>query len=142
MNKEKLKELYDKKEQAYNEWRKIEGEYFSMLNSDFDFIKGKYLYFESSNLYMYVSSFFIDQRDRDVELIINGKAFQYSDSEYEDDCYFQSDMMFQHTVKLSKYSSKTIVEQFNAIYKIIDKDIFIETYNKVISKYSEDFKID
>ena len=70
-------------------------------------IKGKYLYFESRNLYVHVENFWFSSRDYDnslrgkeYELIIEGESFAGFMSEYSDDTFFKWDQYDQITEHL------------------------------------------
>ena len=136
MNEEKIKELFNKKEQLLEEYHKANDEYHSALLEDFAVYKGKYIVIDDSK-YMYVDSFFTDKRDRYTELIINGKGFEFEISEYDDDCYFSSEMLMQETVKLDKYSPNTIEDQLNKHIEIIDKITFLETFSYALNEYQK-----
>lgn len=67
-------------------------------------IKGKYLYFESRNLYVHVKNFWFSSidylRGKEYELIIEGESFTGFMSEYSDDTFFKWDQYDQITEHL------------------------------------------
>lgn len=70
-------------------------------------IKGKYLYFESRNLYVHVENFWFSSidydnslRGKEYELIIEGESFAGFMSEYSDDTFFKWDQYDQITEHL------------------------------------------
>ena len=67
-------------------------------------IKGKYLYFESRNLYVHVKNFWFSSidylRGKEYELIIEGESFAGFMSEYSDDTFFKWDQYDQITEHL------------------------------------------
>lgn len=136
MDKERIKALLDRKELLYEQYRKAEDEYHSALLEDFADYKGKYIVIDD-NKWMYVDNFFTDTRDRYTELIINGKGFEYEISEYDDDCYFSSEMLMQETVRLDKYSSVSIEDQLNKHIKVVEKNDFLKEYHKALKAYEK-----
>lgn len=136
MNKEKIKELADKKDSLYEEWRKTEKEYYSVLNEDFEDYKGKYIVIDDS-IYIYVDSFFTETRDRYIDIVFNGKGFEYNICGDADDCYFKCDMYMQKTVRLEKYSSISYSGQLKNIVKIIDESEFNKQFLESFSEFQE-----
>lgn len=136
MDKERIKSLLDRKEQLYEQYRKAEDEYHSALLEDFADYKRKYIVIDD-NKWMYVDNFFTDTRDRYTELIINGKGFEYEISEYDDDCYFASEMLMQETVRLDKYSSVSIEDQLSKHIKVVDMNDFLKEYHKALKAYEK-----
>ncbi len=136
MDKERIKSLLDRKEQLYEQYREAEDEYHSALLEDFADYKGKYIVIDD-NKWMYVDNFFTDTRDRYTELIINGKGFEYEISEYDDDCYFASEMLMQETIRLDKYSSVSIEDQLNKHIKVVEMNDFLKEYRKALKAYEK-----
>lgn len=136
MDKERIKSLLDRKEQLYEQYREAEDEYHSALLEDFADYKGKYIVIDD-NKWMYVDKFFTDTRDRYTELIINGKGFEYEISEYDDDCYFASEMLMQETIRLDKYSSVSIEDQLNKHIKVVEMNDFLKEYRKALKAYEK-----
>lgn len=136
MEKEKIKKLADKKDSLYEELRKVEEEYFSALTEDFKEYEGKYIIIDDT-VWMYVDSFFTDTRNKYTELILNGKGFKYSISEYADDCYFYCDMSIQRTIQLEKYSPISYYDQLRKHIKIIDEIEFNKQFAKALDQFKE-----
>lgn len=99
-------------------------------------IKGKYLYFESRNLYIHVENFWFSSRDylrgKEYELIIEGESFAGFMSEYSDDTFFKWDQYDQITEHLRGGSFEGYTE--------ITKEEFEEKLDQLIEGMKGEIK--
>lgn len=140
MDSNRIKELSNKKEQLYKEWREVEKQYIEAKMEDFNEYKGKYVKIEN-DVFMHINDLFTDERDgsSSFDLILNGKGFTYRISHYLDDCYFNCDMMLQQTIKLNKYSND-YKGQIEKAIQVIDKDTFEKEFKRGMSKFKKKWK--
>lgn len=140
MDSNRIKELSDKKEQLYKKWQEVEKQYLEAKMEDFNEYKGKYVKIEN-DVFMHINDLFTDERygSSSFDLILNGKGFTYSISNYLDDCYFNCDMMLQQTIKLNKYSND-YKEQIEKVIQVIDKDTFEKEFKRGMSKFKKKWK--
>ena len=92
-------------------------------------IKGKYLYFESRNLYVHVENFWFSSidydnslRGKEYELIIEGESFAGFMSEYSEDTFFKWDQYDQITEQMICNDFNIIMESYREYFIKEDDD--------------------